>query len=418
MKKNITINLFGTLYNIDEDACELLEQYLQSMKSYFSRQEGGEEIADDIEHRVAELLWQQKQSGIEAVTIEHIRVIIGKIGNPSDIDEPQGDNYDKSEKSNYTQSEGRSTGAGSTMEENFQSFARDAGAATRKAYDNTRRYMHGRKLFRDPSDRLLGGVCSGIARYLDVDPVWVRLGTVIIALCTQFIITPVYIVLWFIVPEAHTAEDTLRMKGADVNPESINEEILRQSTEPRTKRDVPGQVAQSGCLKVLFGVVLAILLFPLLLILLTVIFSFVLIGSFTHGLLGQIFGGLFNSWFPAQMPEFVTNNHFPLWGGVFAGLILVIIPIYFIIRALRSGEKRMSTSSIVWTIAIWLTCLVVLAVCTGFSIKNYNNWEWDIRHGYLIEPTPSQEEVGSQEETSGTEETDTLIVDPNTEIEE
>ena len=62
MKKNISINLFGTLYNIDEDAYNLLENYLQSMQRYFGRQEGGAEIADDIEHRVAELLWKKKES--------------------------------------------------------------------------------------------------------------------------------------------------------------------------------------------------------------------------------------------------------------------------------------------------------------------------------------------------------------------
>ena len=56
MKKNITINFFGTLYAIDEDAYELLNRYLGDMKRYFSRKEGGEEIADDIEHRVAELM--------------------------------------------------------------------------------------------------------------------------------------------------------------------------------------------------------------------------------------------------------------------------------------------------------------------------------------------------------------------------
>ena len=61
MKKNISINLFGTLYNIDEDAYNLLENYLQSMQRYFGRQEGGAEIADDIEHRVAELLWKKKE---------------------------------------------------------------------------------------------------------------------------------------------------------------------------------------------------------------------------------------------------------------------------------------------------------------------------------------------------------------------
>ena len=71
MKKNITINLFGALYNIDEDAYELLVRYQEDMKRYFAKREDGEEIADDIEHRVAELMAELKASGVEAVTIEH-----------------------------------------------------------------------------------------------------------------------------------------------------------------------------------------------------------------------------------------------------------------------------------------------------------------------------------------------------------
>ena len=54
MKKNITINLFGQLYAIDEDAYELLKKYEDTLRAYFSKQEGGDEIADDIEHRVAD----------------------------------------------------------------------------------------------------------------------------------------------------------------------------------------------------------------------------------------------------------------------------------------------------------------------------------------------------------------------------
>ena len=63
MKKNITINLFGQLYNIDEDAYELLEKYQKNIRSYFSRREGGEEVADDVEHRVAELFAELKEQG-------------------------------------------------------------------------------------------------------------------------------------------------------------------------------------------------------------------------------------------------------------------------------------------------------------------------------------------------------------------
>ena len=80
MKKNITINLFGSLYAIDEDAYELLNQYQNNMRRYFSRKEGGEEIAEDIERRIAELFDELKASGVEAITIEHVRDIISSCG--------------------------------------------------------------------------------------------------------------------------------------------------------------------------------------------------------------------------------------------------------------------------------------------------------------------------------------------------
>ena len=70
MKKNITINMFGVLYAIDDDACQLLEQYIDNMHRYFDKREGGAEIADDIEHRVAELLSELKDQGVEAVSID------------------------------------------------------------------------------------------------------------------------------------------------------------------------------------------------------------------------------------------------------------------------------------------------------------------------------------------------------------
>ncbi len=70
MKKNITINLCGRLFQIDEDAYEMLQHYTDSLRSYFGKQEGGEEIADDIEARIAELLDELKQQGNEAVTID------------------------------------------------------------------------------------------------------------------------------------------------------------------------------------------------------------------------------------------------------------------------------------------------------------------------------------------------------------
>ena len=75
MKKNITINLCGRLFQIDEDAYELLQNYIESLRASFGKQEGGEEIADDIEARVAELFDELKANGTEAITIEHVKDI-------------------------------------------------------------------------------------------------------------------------------------------------------------------------------------------------------------------------------------------------------------------------------------------------------------------------------------------------------
>ena len=86
MKKNITINMFGSLYAIDEDAYALLKSYLENMRRYFSKQEGGDENADDVEHRVAQLMEELKQSGKEAGDIDDVQNIIHRIGDPEQMD--------------------------------------------------------------------------------------------------------------------------------------------------------------------------------------------------------------------------------------------------------------------------------------------------------------------------------------------
>ena len=156
MKKNITINLFGTLYNIDEDAYQLLDNYLQSMKRYFSIKDGGEEIADDIEHRVAELLWEKKEQGIDAISIEIIKEIIGKIGNAEEIageEETENEEQQTENGERKTEScEGKTSNANTyTEEDNFD-------PSTASLWERIRHHFKNRRLFRDPDNQLLGGV--------------------------------------------------------------------------------------------------------------------------------------------------------------------------------------------------------------------------------------------------------------------
>ena len=163
MKKNISINLFGTLYNIDEDAYNLLENYLNSMQRYFSRQEGGEEIADDIEHRVAELLWKKREAGMTAVDINVVKGIIDTIGNAEDI---AGDN-NKAENAFASYNKRESGKQDGTFKEDFKQFAKEAERFTRDTYDRGREHVRSHRYYRCADDKVLGGVCSGLATYFE-----------------------------------------------------------------------------------------------------------------------------------------------------------------------------------------------------------------------------------------------------------
>ena len=161
--KNITINLCGQLFAIDEDAYELLSTYEQSLRNYFRQREGGEEIADDIEARIAELLNEQKQSGTEAITIDHVREVIHRIGKPEELEGEEAS-------SDSSQKEGKPSGSNeddSAQPHSSLTGGVGSGPAGGKAT---------KRLYRDPADKKLMGVLSGFAAYFGGDVLWWRLG--------------------------------------------------------------------------------------------------------------------------------------------------------------------------------------------------------------------------------------------------
>ena len=220
MKKNITINLYGSLYAIDDDACQLLEQYLNNMRSYFSKRDGGDEIADDIEHRVAELFSELKAQGLEAISIEHVQDIIQRIGNPEQMDE------DTTQNNQEGMSE--DTPSDSTpppTSDNNYNYANEK---------NPKDKQKVRKLFRDPNDQMLGGVMSGLCNYFGgSDPLPWRILMVLLALISFSTIGIIYLIAWALIPAAVTAEDRLQMQGKPVNPETLNEELMRSAKQAK-----------------------------------------------------------------------------------------------------------------------------------------------------------------------------------------
>ena len=384
MKKNISINICGTIYAIDEDAYQLLENYLQSMKNYFRNEEGGDEIADDIEHRVAELLWEYKENGMTAVNIETIKEIINKVGNPADIDD-----------SAHTDTNNAFTGETNNNEgkENFFSSFGDETSVFGKIKKN----ISTRRFYRNADNKMLGGICSGLADYFGVGDVniW-RLAVLVLSFVGwgfnmsffrhffifdminftfNFLIPLTYFVIWIVVPEAKTAEDKLRMQGMDVNPDNIREQVVSDSEVKETERVTTGNNS-SGCLKALLISFAILLMLPLF-----IAFIAVLIAIFVACLF--VFGGV--SMVSGIFPEIVNlaepiNACGPaLWVGLIAALLAVGIPINFFVRLFKSNTKPLSTFTLTSTIIIWLLSIAVIVGSVASGAMNIERFESKIR---------------------------------------
>lgn len=345
MKKNITINLFGALYNIDEDAYELLVRYQEDMKRYFAKQEDGEEIADDIEHRVAELMAELKASGVEAVTIEHIEAIIRRIGSPEQLDGAEEDS--------------------------------DVLPQTEKPR---------KKLYRNPDDKKIAGVLSGLAAFFGVDTMALRILAILLVFVTQGVCLLIYLFCWLIIPEAKTPEDKLLMRGEPVNMENLREEILNGAGKVEDFVRSPQTVSKArGCLttimdlfaglfKFILYICLGSIAVALLIALLAVVFG---VGVALYASVAG-FGSLFLYNVDAVLKQ--TMEQLPAFtyiGFIISGvcsLVLLAIPAYIIIHWIarvwgRSSE--INSKMRITLIATWFGALVlfcIFAILTSLSV--------------------------------------------------
>src|SRR5688500_11382912 len=139
MKKIININLSGRVVPIEDTAYENLQRYIDSLRRYFAHEEGRDEIINDIESRIAELMNDTIRKGATAITEADIEVIIASMGRVEDFEQADADDATTG---------GAQTAGGYTT----------AGTAERVRFKG--------RLYRDMSDKLLGGVCSGIANYV------------------------------------------------------------------------------------------------------------------------------------------------------------------------------------------------------------------------------------------------------------
>lgn len=110
MKKTLTVNLGGTVYHIDEDAYRLLDNYLNNLRLHFRKQQGANEIVDDMENRISELFSERISLSKQVITVSDVEEVIARMGKPEDLadaesgDEPGENPKEKGKRQNNDRS--------------------------------------------------------------------------------------------------------------------------------------------------------------------------------------------------------------------------------------------------------------------------------------------------------------------------
>jgi phage shock protein PspC (stress-responsive transcriptional regulator) len=185
MKKNFNVNIGGIIFHMDEDAYEKLSAYLENLKHHFAHTEGRDEILLDIENRISEMLQAKLSDEKQVIVNEDIEKIIATLGQPSEWGEES---------------------------------------------SSSEPYKHHRpkKLYRDTDNKVIAGVCSGLASYFNIDVVWLRVLFIVVTLAGFGIGIIAYLLLWLLAPEARTTAEKLEMKGEKVTISNIEKSIKEE----------------------------------------------------------------------------------------------------------------------------------------------------------------------------------------------
>lgn len=445
MKKNININLFGTLYAIDEDACTLLENYLDNMRSYFAKRDGGDEIFDDIEHRVAEHLWSLKENGMTAIDIDTVKQIISSIGNPDEMEsgveeaadnkeektsEAEADSEDKDQNKDNDQNEGN----GHDQSESNSNASNDTDSNTTaeetiggKWIDRVLHHVTTHRFYRDGKDKIGGGVISGLCHYCGGGDIVVwRVGIVLFLLAIfvlnqtfrYYFISPllsflffvpiiIYIVLWLVAPVARTTEERLSMTGKEVTPESISKAIIAEAEEqvkPNVKRGKGGSVLSRIAEIVKFCIkTVALISFSAL----TAFALAYLIFSIAYAVIGEPFIRLFtNDDITLSFMASIPYMKFYIVVSALCCFIAALLPLLLIVRSFKSEPKPMRTGIIAMLLGIWIVAMTlgfIMFVMIGIQMQkkgreydrlenthngiymDRNNWDLTSQNGWNIE---------------------------------
>jgi phage shock protein PspC (stress-responsive transcriptional regulator) len=321
-------SISGIAFTLDADAYEVLRTYLDSLEKTYEKNPDGAEIIADIEARIAELILST-QNNARVVERPLIENIVKQLGSAADItgEDPDSDLH----------------------------------------YAEPR---IPRRLYRDTENAKLGGVCSGIGRYFDVDPVWIRLVLFLPLLLSCFGWLPLlhwtgpmmgnlfgifvicYFIMWFAVPAARTARQKLEMQGERITEQSIRETTAASyaaadDPDSRARPIVAEAVSVFGKVVLIFLKLIAGL----------IVFGLIMGAcALIIGLFAVVIGG-------GEILMCDCFDDHSLWLPVL-GIVVVLIPTILLIYVLMCliASRKPGGRAVLAIFLLWLASIVALSV--------------------------------------------------------
>ncbi|QCW99598.1 PspC domain-containing protein [Aggregatimonas sangjinii] len=338
MNKTVNINLANILFHIDENAFNKMRRYLESVRRSFANTPGSDEILADIEARIAELFGEKLQDPRQVITSKEVDEVITIMGQPEDY---------------------------MVDEDIFEDEPPFKSEAKRKRV---------KKLYRDTEMKYVAGVSSGLAHYVGIDPLWVRLLWILLTIGSGGGFILLYGLLWILIPEATTTSEKLDMRGEDINISNIERKVKEgfEDVANRVKGvdydEVGNKVKNSG--KTFFDTLGNIVMFFFKIIgkfigIILVITGAATIIGLLIGLITVIIAG------SAHIPgvdfyHVIDSSNMPVWLVSLLGFFAIAIPFFFLLylglKILVTNLKSIGNIAKFSLLGLWLISVIMLIV--------------------------------------------------------
>lgn len=337
MNKTIIININSIVFHIEEDAYEILRTYMIDIKKHFGNSKDSNEILQDIENRIAEMFSERIQTGRkEVISIQDVEDIIAQMGRVSDFETAE-------EETAYTHQQAH------------------MGDQPSISYE--------KKLMRNPDDKILGGVCSGLGYYFGMEAKWVR---ILFVLCFLFAGTGIllYVVLWAVMPLATNRADRMVLRGEEPNlqnfKKSFEEDINNDFSNAKKYVSRGAETVGTGITSFIRLIGRIVGFIALVLSGMTIIGMLITWVGFITGILGyqsdMVFPG--TEIFPTKQALLA------LTAGVVAITIPFIALFHILVRLLFKTRAMNSYLSLsLW--ALWIVSIISVVVFSFMGIREF-----------------------------------------------